>query len=654
MVALVAAGARNGNGVMGIAYESTILTMRADSPGSCTASDGCRFSDTAIAAGIDRAVSNGAKVVNLSLGGSAAGGQTRAAVARAAAADVVVIVAAGNDADAATPSTDPNNPNPFATSLRGAGSGNVIIAGSVNSSGVLSAFSNRAGSEASWYLGALGEDICCEYANGSIQVTNINGQQYYTVYNGTSFSAPQIAGAVALLRQAFPNLTAVQAVSLLLSTAKDAGSAGTDSTYGRGILDIAAAFAPQGQSSLAGNKAAVPIDGAMMVTSAPMGDALANNQLKAIVLDSFARAYSVDMASYGRAAQPVPKLLGALASPLHQVEVGTDQLSLAFSVDPRRMNSRMLAHQQHTLSQQDFETPRVLAGRIVARLNSTTRFGFAYSQGASSLIAALRGGNRPAFLIASEPFDDVGFGQRGERVFAVNSQLGGWEWTFNYGTGQLTETTPRAPLTPAQRTNDMGVKRYGVALARRFGAVQSSLSMTWLDEGRTILGASFQDGVGGAGANSVFVDGRVDWQPSPQWRVGAAWRQGHTIARVGGLVSSGSAFSSSAWAIDATRYGLFKSNDSLSLRVSQPLRVVGGGLSFILPTAYSYETLSASNEVRRLNLAPHGHEIVTELGWSGQLPRGWLAGTLFYRKNPGHVAGAADDKGLALRWLTTF
>lgn len=654
MVALVAAGARNGSGVMGIAYEATIMGMRADTPGTCAGSDGCRFSDSAIAAGIDRAVINGAKVVNLSLGGSGAGSQTRAAVGRAAVAGVVVIVAAGNDADAATPSSDPSNPNPFATSLRGAGNGNVIIAGSVDTSGVLSAFSNRAGTEANWYLNALGESICCEYENGVIKITSSNGQQFQTVYNGTSFSAPQIAGAAALLRQAFPNLSATQVVNLLLSTAREAGATGTDSTYGRGILDIRNAFSPQGQTSLAGTNTAMPITSTSMVTSAPMGDALAQTQLRTIVLDSYARAYAIDLAANGRAASPVLKLTGALSSQQRQVETGTDQLAVAFSIQPRGGNYAKSSADPLRLSQHDAETARVLAARIVARLSPTTKLGLAYAQGSNGLMAQLRDHDQSAFMIASEPFDDVGFGQGNQTALALRHELGRWGLTLSFENGDPIAAPPRTLGIFGQRGGDDSAKRFGVAADRRFGTLQAHVALSWLNERQTILGARLQEGLGVSGAQTLFVDAGLGWRPATSWRVGAAWRQGRTSARAGGLVSSGSTLISSAWAIDATRYGVFVDQDTLSFRLSQPLRVTSGGLNFRLPTAYSYDTLSATNEIRQLSLTPRGRELAAELGWRGRFAGGAVTGTLFYRRNPGHVASVRDDKGGALEWSARF
>src|SRR5205085_6576851 len=123
-----------------------IQALRVDDPGTCTQSAGCKFTDDAIAAGVNRAVDAGARVINLSIGGSNINATLRAAIARAATSGVVVVVAAGNGGDSTDPAVNRNEPDPFASSTATAGNGNVIIAGSVNDQGVISAFGNRAGS----------------------------------------------------------------------------------------------------------------------------------------------------------------------------------------------------------------------------------------------------------------------------------------------------------------------------------------------------------------------------------------------------------------------------------------------------------------------------------------------------------------------------
>jgi len=485
-VALIAAAARDNIGVMGIAFNSTIAMFRADTPGTCADPDpkaGCKFSDANIVAGIDRAVQAGARVINLSLGGGGASFAMRSAVGRAVSAGVVVVVAAGNDGDSTEPGVDPANPDTFAVNVRQGGTGSVIIAGSVNRDGLFSAFSNRAGREATWFLSARGERVCCVYENGVLKiVTNPDGTRSQFVISGTSFSAPQIAGAAALLREAFPNLTGAQVVDLLLRTASDGGEAGTDATYGRGILNIAAAFAPQGQTALAKQSGAMPLGDTTLVTSAPMGDAgQGRSGLGAIVLDGYARAYQVDLALNARAAPVYPQLAVALTSSGHSINLGTDALALAFTVDGRFSGNQPTWVGQLRISPADAQQARVLAARVTARLGPDTTLAFGFRQGADGLLGQLRGESQPAFRIARSPFNDFGLGERDEVSAALRHQLGTWGVSATLQQGQAQSAAPftlagaRLPAWREQR-----VMRLGLALDRRFGALDTAVGASWV------------------------------------------------------------------------------------------------------------------------------------------------------------------------------
>ncbi len=658
-MALVAAGARNNSGIVGIAYEANILMMRADAVGSCadtSANGGCSFFDSAIATGVNRLVLNGAKVINLSLGGSPPNTQLRNAIINAANAGVVVVVAAGNDANSPTPSTDPNNPDPFATGLRAAGNGNVIIAGSVNNLGVRSAFSNAAGAEANWYLNALGERICCVYdTGGGITITTTNGQQFVTVVSGTSFSAPQIAGAAALLRQAFPNLTAVQTVNLLLTTGRDAGQTGVDAIYGRGILDIARAFAPQGTLSVASTLVPLSLTDTTGTTSTAMGDATQGTSLSTVMLDSYQRAYHVDLGSRLLGSAVAPRLGSALLTPTDSVVAGSSALSLGFSIDRRGRISAMPWSGHLRLSRSDAEVSRILAGRVVARIAPGTNIAFGFAQGADGLVAHVRGASEPAFLIARTPDDDFGFARSNQQSLVLRKQIGRYGVTIGAERGNVLNTaTAQFGALPFREGQQDGMTRFALTADRRLGSLETALTASWLSEDRTVLGARLHNAFGPGGADSLFVDARAAWPFAPGWRLGAAWRQGFTYARSGGLIANGSRMSSNAWSLDVQRSQVFGNRDSLALRISQPLRVQSGGLRLDLPIAYSYDTLSATNGISQLNLSPKGREMTGEVSWRGPLWSGAANASLFYRHNPGHYANVPADKGVALGWKVNF
>lgn len=65
----------------------------------------------------------------------------------------------------------------------------------------------------------------------------------YAVYSGTSFSAPETAGVIALLLSAFPNLTPANQARAITSSAVDLGPIiGPDNDYGYGRVDALAAY----------------------------------------------------------------------------------------------------------------------------------------------------------------------------------------------------------------------------------------------------------------------------------------------------------------------------------------------------------------------------------------------------------------------------
>ena len=660
-VAMIAAAARDNTGIVGIAYGANILALRADEPGSCAsetpeALDGCLFDDRDIATGVDRAVSLGAKVINLSLGGGNPSRAVTDAISRAAAAGVVIVVSAGNDGDSTEAGIDPAQPDPFASGLLAAGGANVIIVGSVTEAGEFSAFSNRAGNNAVSFLSARGEQICCVYDNGQIRITtDASGDRFVTVISGTSFAAPQVAGAVALLAQAFPNLSGRQIVEILLTSARDAGAAGIDATYGRGILDIARAFAPQGTTRLAGSGTALaPADNTGQASS-PMGDAMLNVGIETIMTDKYDRAYAYDLGAGMTGASLRPRLLAAVETRGRRVAASAKGLSMAFTIsDTGQQQGSVSAVSQLRLTPEGADAARVLAARVALQIDPATRLGFAFAESADGLVAQVQGQERPAFMIASSASGDNGFVKSADASFALRRQMGDWGLTLSAESGAAVLTRQRAGTPALQQPEDRNVRNFALSADRRFGPVEAALGLGWMAESDTVLGAYFHRALGASGAATMFADASASLSLAPQWRLGGAYRQGITRARQSGLVAGGSDFASNGWSFDITRAALFVPGDTLGLRLSQPLRVSGGGLNLNLPVSYDYGTQTAGFGIRRLSLAPQGREMMGEIAWRGPLMGGNAAASLFYRKDPGHYSAGPDDSGVAVRWTRDF
>lgn len=203
-------GPGGGDGVLGVAPEASILPIRASSDAEEDAQPTSRL----VADGIRRAVAAGASVISISLSSDHSDVDQRA-IEAARRAGVVVVAAAGNrpDADAVT----------FPASLP-----MVVAVGGIAEDGGLAEFSVT-GPEIR--LTAPGDEI----------VTTRPGDEY-AVASGTSFAAPIVAGAAALVRAAYPDLSADEVIHRLVTTAADAGPAGLDEQYGYGVVDIVAAL----------------------------------------------------------------------------------------------------------------------------------------------------------------------------------------------------------------------------------------------------------------------------------------------------------------------------------------------------------------------------------------------------------------------------
>lgn len=620
-VAFTAAGRRNGVGTHGAAPQATVLALRTDEPGSCAGEDGCQHPDFAIANAIDHAVANGARVINISLGGSPMGGQLTAAVSRATAAGLVLVISAGNDSEV--------NPDQFAmVATTTAARGQVIIAGSVGTGDVISDFSNRAGTGQQVYLAAVGERV---------RAPDENAQPF--LWTGTSFSAPQISGAVALLAQAFPNLSGAQIVQLLYASARDAGASGIDAVYGRGILDLVRAFQPQGTISNASTGQALSA-GSNGVLGAAMGDA-GQGALGAVVLDGFDRAYAVDLSQSIARARPTPRLVRALEG--RQVTQGgaLGPASIALTVTAGRERSQV---ERLQLANTDAVSARTLAGYVAQRLGDADTMALGFGQAGTSLGALLEGRAEPAFLVAGDPTRSAGFDAAPDVAFAWRRMSGPMGVTASVEHGDALSRRTNALASLRDPWARGAYDRVSLGMDRRWGGFGLSLTGSWMRESETMLGARFSPGLGAANATSWFADVRASGKLGSGWRLSGSARRGWTLAHTRGGVEGGGTIRTSGYAIDVTHEGGF------GMRVSQPLRVEGGDLGILLASDYDYASGVTARSLQRINLTPEGREIATEARYGRRLGNGWIDANLFWRRDPGHFEQLPDDVGAALRF----
>ncbi|GLQ41160.1 serine protease [Dyella nitratireducens] len=146
----------------------------------------------------------------------------------------LVVFAAGNDSQA--------NPSTIASLPTVANDANlqkgwlVAVALNSNSPTQLDSYSNKCGIAYAYCLAAPGDVIVLD-KNTTTSTTN---PTYYIV-EGTSFAAPAVSGAAALVWQAYPYFSNYLVQQTLLGTATPLGGSQPNTTFGWGVLNVGAA-----------------------------------------------------------------------------------------------------------------------------------------------------------------------------------------------------------------------------------------------------------------------------------------------------------------------------------------------------------------------------------------------------------------------------
>jgi thermitase len=206
------AGAHTNNavGVAGVAWGASHMALRVlDAAGDGAWSD--------VAEAIIYAADNGARVLNLSLGGSTFSQTLADAVVYAQSKGCLIVAAAGNRA----------TPILFPAALAGV----VAVGATTSSDGHLSSYSRGPQMD----VAAPGIGI---YSTRWLTPTIST----YGTMSGTSMATPHVSGVAALLWAHQPALTPVQVTYVITSTAKDVYTAGWDEFTGWGRIDARAAM----------------------------------------------------------------------------------------------------------------------------------------------------------------------------------------------------------------------------------------------------------------------------------------------------------------------------------------------------------------------------------------------------------------------------
>jgi subtilisin family serine protease len=209
----------NGVGVAGVAWNVRLLPVRVLARIRETATGRISGSGSAanIAAGIRWAADNGARVINMSLGGYSDTLVEREAVAYAISRGVVVVAAMGNDN-----TTQRSFPAAYPS---------VIAVAATDSGDHRASFSNRG----DWV----------DVSGPGVGVRSTYWDDTYASLNGTSMATPHVAGVAALVLSRNASLTADQVGNIIRTTARPLRDNPADpvpnDSYGHGLVQAGAA-----------------------------------------------------------------------------------------------------------------------------------------------------------------------------------------------------------------------------------------------------------------------------------------------------------------------------------------------------------------------------------------------------------------------------
>ncbi|MGH7554711.1 MAG: S8 family serine peptidase, partial [Longimicrobiales bacterium] len=517
------------------------------------------------------------------------------------------------------------------------GPGAFIIAGAVDANNQIASYSDRAGIAMDHYMVAPGEGTVPWL--GSLSTVS-----------GTSFSAPLISGAAALIREAWPGLTGRQVADILLQSATDLGAPGVDDIYGHGLLNVEAALQPMGPTMVGGlNGAAPALQATGIVLSPAFGDGL---QLRAalsdvVILDGFGRDFSADL-SHAVVSRPnVSDLFGVMEQRFRwqgaSYAVGAQT---QFSYLARENRDDSINAVRPLNGAED-----IYSRETVFQFSGTNE-NMSWSAGSGlSLRDALasRDAEDP-FTAASltgafYPMIGVGRGPFATARFALGENTG---LSFGIAEEQVRETYAAAPFAPDEWNHAAAMR-----LDHRWARSRFDIELGALMETGGVLGTL------AAGGLKLSDEAATGWaSATAETALDERWSlKGSLTIAAAGVQHPGSSLISSIGPVYATNFSfgvagkdLLARGDALALVIGQPLRVEQAPVSLLRGAGRDETTGAVTMAPEQLSLTPSGRELNLETAYRFALAEWDIATSVAYSFDANHVRGQNALTGVL--WLS--
>jgi hypothetical protein len=620
-VASLAAARANGFGIAGVASAASILPIQVfNGPSSTT---------DIVARGVNYATSQRAFVMNLSLGGAEPTWHMESALGSATRAGLLVVIGAGNDGQ-----DNPNWPARYAS--HSWANGQIIAVGAVDAANQIAAFSNRAGDAMNFFLVAPGVSLRGAYNTSPTALVRMTG---------TSMATPIVSGAAAVVKGAWPALSARTVAEILFQTATDLGAPGVDPIFGRGLLNLERALQPVGGLRVQGAGGPAPLSpltgGLGAATFGPLSVAANAGALRGAVYDDFDRDFGYDFGRIGADMRPdgVSLLAASLQARLDRMEQTATGLA----------SSRFVAAP-------GFAQAGLAPAGAVGALNDDGS-GWAAALGLASPL--LGQATAPIGAVAPKPAAFASavslFSERSASV--AMRRAAGQSLMLTLGARVQDAATPRKDLfwTAPALAQTASVEAEVAHAGERWGW-RAGLSTVRETKGRLGARENAALALDGAAMTTALQLEAVR-AVTPRLTLAAT----ATLARTGqqegtrlSLVRRADAVDSVGYAVTLAATDALAQGDRLDLTLGSPLSSRTGGLDLMLGVGADAQTGAPILAERRIDFAAGAQELRLEAAYARPVgDTGHLALALLTRQDADGVAGAQDQAAL-IRFQTRF
>ena len=530
--------------------------------------------------------------------------------------------------------------------------GHSIAVVSIDEDGEISDFSNRCGIAKDFCIAAPGGSVTVAYPtsmdDAGIYEDEINDptscvqdNSCYAIAGGTSFAAPFVTGGLAAISSYFDGqLGSTEIVSRLFSTANKDGVYADSAIYGQGLMDLAAATSPVGQTSammsysLSGPMVSASLTSLQMVNPA-FGDAISRgvSNHSVIFFDElqapFRNSLNNLVADYRNQINPI---------------AGFDEMQ-NFSISMLSTNSEFFEVGQANVQNisNELVTPSHL---LESQANKNQYFAYFNESNKTFISQGINGSwamgiFKDTFLRNNSALRSK-FNNPWLNYTASGASFGSIKELNNAFNIAYTISAGRNKFSPNETFLEKNSSLLGLI------ELQSNLNIPSLQLG-ILQESDSNNGLAGSGALSGTKNQMTKFVglSSVKNLFGGKFfgsihlGQSSDISHNSGMLKSIKEVKSSSFGFGFIHTSIFNQNDQLTISIDQPLRVESGKLNLDVPV-YRTKQKSVIFNSLSFGLRPSGREVNSKINYSTAFKKMNFDFAIGYKADPYHMKNLDD------------